>query len=256
MASLLCLCILFFPCFLSVSHAYTFYAGGKDGWVLNPSERYDNWSHRNRFQVNDVIVFKYAKGLDSVLVVSKEGYEKCDLKNPIMKLEDGNSEFKFDRSGPFYFVSGKQGSCEKGQKLMVVVLAQRPPPPYTVGAPPPSGAAPSYSPPVLPSPPQAKPPGVSPSPPSGSPGAKSPSGSPPSATPISPSPPSGTPTSPSPSGSHSPAPSGSHSPGGAKSPSGSPPSGTPSSPSPSFSFSWFAVSWSEISFWFPAVGDT
>ena len=54
MASLLCFCILF-PCFLSVSHAYTFYAGGKDGWVLNPSESYENWSHRNRFQVNDVL---------------------------------------------------------------------------------------------------------------------------------------------------------------------------------------------------------
>lgn len=50
----LSLCI-FFPCFLSLSQAYTFYVGGKDGWVLNPSESYDIWANRNKFRVNDVL---------------------------------------------------------------------------------------------------------------------------------------------------------------------------------------------------------
>uniref|UniRef100_A0A0A0KZL9 Phytocyanin domain-containing protein n=1 Tax=Cucumis sativus TaxID=3659 RepID=A0A0A0KZL9_CUCSA len=115
---------IFFPCFLSLSQAYTFYVGGKDGWVLNPSESYDNWANRNRFRVNDVLVFNYARGSDSVAVVGKEDYDKCDLNNPIVKLEDGNSKFKFDRSGAFYFASGKQGMCENGQKLAVVVISQ------------------------------------------------------------------------------------------------------------------------------------
>ncbi|KAI9083576.1 hypothetical protein K1719_034518 [Acacia pycnantha] len=52
---------------LSLSHARTFYAGNQDGWVLNPSDSYAQWSSRNRFLINDVVVFKYQKGSDSVL---------------------------------------------------------------------------------------------------------------------------------------------------------------------------------------------
>jgi hypothetical protein len=39
----------------SSSSAYKFYVGGKDGWVLNPSESYNHWAGRNRFHVNDVL---------------------------------------------------------------------------------------------------------------------------------------------------------------------------------------------------------
>ncbi|XP_059631929.1 early nodulin-like protein 18 [Cornus florida] len=44
---------------------------------------------------------------------------------PIMKMDDGDSVFKFDRSGPFFFISGNKDNCQKGQKLIVVVLAVR-----------------------------------------------------------------------------------------------------------------------------------
>lgn len=40
---------------LGLSNGYKFYVGGKDGWVLTPSEDYTHWSHRNRFQVNDTL---------------------------------------------------------------------------------------------------------------------------------------------------------------------------------------------------------
>lgn len=40
---------------LGLSNGYKFYVGGKDGWVLTPSEDYSHWSHRNRFQVNDTL---------------------------------------------------------------------------------------------------------------------------------------------------------------------------------------------------------
>lgn len=39
----------------SSSEAYVFYAGGRDGWVLDPTESYNHWARRNRFQVNDTI---------------------------------------------------------------------------------------------------------------------------------------------------------------------------------------------------------
>src|SRR6266487_1644630 len=71
------------------------------------------------------IVFKYKKDSNSVLVVNKEDYDKCNKKNPIKKFDDGDSELQLDRSGPFYFISGKDDNCEKGQKLIVVVLAVR-----------------------------------------------------------------------------------------------------------------------------------
>ncbi|KAG6637326.1 hypothetical protein CIPAW_11G170700 [Carya illinoinensis] len=115
-------------CFLSSSLAYNFYVGGRDGWVLYPSESYSHWAERNRFQVNDTLVFKYKKGTDSVLVVNKDDYYNCNTKNPIKKLEEGDSDFQFDRSGPFFFVTGKDQSCEKGQKLIVIVLAKAPAP--------------------------------------------------------------------------------------------------------------------------------
>ncbi|KAK9907196.1 hypothetical protein M0R45_002198 [Rubus argutus] len=131
------LCVFFLVClssFLSATEGYKFYVGGRDGWVLNPSENYNHWAERRRFQVNDTLYFKYNKGSNSVLVVNKDNFFNCNTSNPIQKLEDGNSEFKFDRSGAFYFISGQDGNCAKGQKLIVIVLAvrnrQTPPAPH------------------------------------------------------------------------------------------------------------------------------
>ncbi|XP_065050159.1 early nodulin-like protein 4 [Musa acuminata AAA Group] len=104
------------------TEAYIFDAGGRDGWVLHSSESYGDWAKRNRFQVADTIVFKYEKGEDSVLVVSKQDYDAYDVSKPIQKLDGGDSVFKFDRSGPFYFISGTPGNCQRGQKLVVVVV--------------------------------------------------------------------------------------------------------------------------------------
>ncbi|KAK9085322.1 hypothetical protein Sjap_025733 [Stephania japonica] len=106
------------------SQAYDFYVGGRDGWVLNPSENFNHWAERNRFQINDTLIFKKGSN-DSVLVVTKEGYNKCDTSSPLERIDGGDLKFKFDRSGPFFFISGDQCSCEKGQKLIVVVLALR-----------------------------------------------------------------------------------------------------------------------------------
>lgn len=88
--------------------------------------------------------FKYNKGSDSVLVVNKQDYDSCNTKNPILKLDDGDSTFKFDKSGPFFFISGIVENCQKGEKLIVVVLSPNhhhtPPSPTTV-APAPSHSA-------------------------------------------------------------------------------------------------------------------
>lgn len=111
--------------FLGSSQAYDFKVGGKDGWVLKPSEGYSHWAQRNRFQVNDSLVFKYKKGSDSVLIVNKNDFFNCNKAKPVQSLTDGNSVYKFDRSGPFYFISGEAENCNKGQKLEIIVLAVR-----------------------------------------------------------------------------------------------------------------------------------
>ncbi|XP_010272421.1 PREDICTED: early nodulin-like protein 2 [Nelumbo nucifera] len=180
-------------CNLCLSQAHDFYVGGRFGWVLNPSEKYNDWAERNRFQVNDTLVFRYKKGEDSVLVTSPEHYYSCNTSEPIMTMVDGFSKFKFDRSGPFYFISGNPGSCAKGQRLIVVVLAVRsntnstpPPPPPQIS-------------PSIPSPPPTASPPKAPSPVSPAPSSKTPVPSPsPANSPVSPSPSSSPPVSPTP----------------------------------------------------------
>ncbi|KAL1210337.1 Early nodulin-like protein 4 [Cardamine amara subsp. amara] len=108
---------------IGLSNGYKFYVGERDGWVLTPSEDYSHWSHRNRFQVNDTLYFKYVKGKDSVLEVSEKEYNTCNTTHPIASLSDGDSLFLLSRSGPFFFVSGNSGNCLKGQKLAVTVMS-------------------------------------------------------------------------------------------------------------------------------------
>uniref|UniRef100_A0A803NA87 Phytocyanin domain-containing protein n=2 Tax=Chenopodium quinoa TaxID=63459 RepID=A0A803NA87_CHEQI len=122
------------------SRGYKFSVGGKDGWVLNPSESYNHWAERNRFQVNDTLFFKLKNGNDSVLVVTREKYNRCNGKKPIKTLTEGKSEYIFGRSGPHYFISSSEDHCKKGQKLVIVVLAVRPKKPSPSPASPPSAS--------------------------------------------------------------------------------------------------------------------
>ncbi|KAK2355259.1 early nodulin protein [Trifolium repens] len=200
--------VLFTALLVSTPQAFKLDVGGTDGWTLNPSENYNSWSGRNRFQINDVIVFKYKKGSDSVLEVKKEDYEKCNKTNPIKKFEDGETEFTLDRSGPFYFISGKDENCEKGQKLTLVVISPRKntsPSVSTPSSPPspsvPAGGPKASSPPSVSTPPAggptASPPSPVTTPPASGPKASTPS-------PVS-TPPAGVPTASSPSVSTPPA---------------------------------------------------
>uniref|UniRef100_A0A7N0SW62 Phytocyanin domain-containing protein n=1 Tax=Kalanchoe fedtschenkoi TaxID=63787 RepID=A0A7N0SW62_KALFE len=138
------------------ANAYKFVVGGRRGWTLNPTEGYGHWAERNRFQVNDTLYFKYDKNTDSVLFVDEEDYKNCNPNKPLLKLEGGDSVFKFDRSGPFFFITANATNCQRGQKLIVVVLAVRsPPPPPHVQPPaatPPPSPAPTSPPPSAPTP--------------------------------------------------------------------------------------------------------
>lgn len=60
---------------------------------------------------------------DSVVEVTREAYLSCNSSDPIAVHGGGEAKVKLGRSGPFYFISGVKESCEKGEKLIVVVLS-------------------------------------------------------------------------------------------------------------------------------------
>lgn len=67
-----------------------------------------------------VVGFKYEK--DSVMVVSEEEYGKCKTSHPVFFSNNGDTVFKFDRAGLFFFISGVSGHCNRGQKMIIKVL--------------------------------------------------------------------------------------------------------------------------------------
>lgn len=150
--------------------ATQFRVGGQKGWSVPGagSEPYNAWAGRLRFQIGDQLLFVYPKETDSVLLVDAAAYNACNASSPVARFDDGSTVFTFDRSGPFFFISGNEASCRANEKLIVVVLADRSgtrtPPAMT---PPPSSAPPAPSPtssPPVPSPSTQPSPGAAPLP--------------------------------------------------------------------------------------------
>ncbi|CAH8328362.1 unnamed protein product [Eruca vesicaria subsp. sativa] len=120
------LCISF-SSFLS-TNANEVTVGGKSGvWKIPTSSPYsfNDWSQKARFNVGDFLVFSYEEGKDSVLQVTRDAYEKCNTTSPIASYNDGNTKVKLEQPGPVYFISGKEGHCQKGQKVLLVVVTPR-----------------------------------------------------------------------------------------------------------------------------------
>ncbi|KAI3831956.1 hypothetical protein MKX03_036593 [Papaver bracteatum] len=128
MKTSLLFCMIFIFCslqyFTVVVHSLEYDVGDTKGWVVpkpNASDIYNEWASKKRFQIDDSIRFKYGK--DSVMVVSDTDYKACNSTQPIFFSNNGNTIFKLDRSGYFYFISGVSGHCERGQKMIIKVLA-------------------------------------------------------------------------------------------------------------------------------------
>ncbi|KAK4754317.1 hypothetical protein SAY87_002421 [Trapa incisa] len=127
-----------------------FKVGGRYGWREpedNNTSMYDEWATMMRFHVGDSLVFEYHN--DSVLSVDKFGYYHCNVSDPILAFNNGNSTVKLDRPGPFYFISGDPVHCLKGQRLIVEVMSPHPihRSPPSIASPPESGSmAPAISP--------------------------------------------------------------------------------------------------------------
>ncbi|CAK9147845.1 unnamed protein product [Ilex paraguariensis] len=126
--------VFVFLTFFSSLHSLTalsveFEVGGNKGWIIPPSKNvqlYNDWASNNRFKIDDTLHFEYKK--DSVMVVTQEEYEKCKSSHPIFFSNNGDTVYRLDRPGLFYFISGVAGHCERGLKMIVKVLEPETPP--------------------------------------------------------------------------------------------------------------------------------
>ncbi|KAF0908877.1 hypothetical protein E2562_030181 [Oryza meyeriana var. granulata] len=171
---------------VSVSSATVYTVGEERGWTVpseNGTESYNHWARRYHYRIGDVLGFKYVN--DSVLVVNHDGYKQCGAPSPVSRFTDGDTKFRLDRSGLFYFISGVPEHCEGGQRMSLRVnydsgradaLGSAPAPGPTVVLPSPVIGSPSpaiVTTPVTPSSPSTSSPSTSPGP---SPGPAQPSG--------------------------------------------------------------------------------
>ncbi|KAK8268057.1 hypothetical protein V6Z11_D11G041400 [Gossypium hirsutum] len=101
---------VFFFSFLII-HFYTvicaeYEVNGDNGWIVpkHDNRTYNNWASTNRFIVNDTIRKVYE-------------YDKCQTSHPQFFSNNGDTDYKLDQPGLFYFISGATGHCQRGQKM-------------------------------------------------------------------------------------------------------------------------------------------
>ncbi|KAF8414202.1 hypothetical protein HHK36_002202 [Tetracentron sinense] len=108
--------------------ATEFQVGGSKEWTVPTDPNafaYNQWAEMKRFQIGDSLLFIYPADKDSVFQVNKEDFTNCNIARPIACFTDGHTSFKFNQSGPYYFISGIQENCNKNEKMVVVVLVVR-----------------------------------------------------------------------------------------------------------------------------------
>ncbi|KAI3987436.1 hypothetical protein MKX01_042440 [Papaver californicum] len=104
---------------------YKFKVGNMNAWGIPTSANlnvYTNWAKKYHPKIGDSLLFLYPPSEDSVIQVTEESFRSCNLKDPILYINNGNSLFNITSEGRFFFTSGKPGNCEKRQKLAVSVL--------------------------------------------------------------------------------------------------------------------------------------
>lgn len=98
--------------------------GGLDAWGVPPSTKpdvYVRWAKSVPVKLGDALFFLYPPSQDSAVQVTAKAFAACDVSDPLLKLEDGNSVFNLTKPGRAYFTSAAPGRCRKGQKLSVDV---------------------------------------------------------------------------------------------------------------------------------------
>ncbi|CAA7025780.1 unnamed protein product [Microthlaspi erraticum] len=123
MKMIMMLCIWAVMAAAEVQVPRVFKVGDEFGWRVplnNDTAVYNHWASSNRFHIGDSLSFVYDK--DSVMEVDKWGFYHCNASDPITAFDNGNSTMNLDRPGLFFFISGSNGHCTNGQRLIVEVM--------------------------------------------------------------------------------------------------------------------------------------
>ncbi|XP_059662162.1 early nodulin-like protein 8 [Cornus florida] len=105
---------------------YQYKVGDLDAWgVPTPGNSlvYTKWSKNQHFKIGDSLLFLYPPSQDSVIQVTEQSHSNCNLTDPILYINNGNSLFNITSPGQFYFTSAVPGHCKKSQKLHISVLS-------------------------------------------------------------------------------------------------------------------------------------
>ncbi|XWS48751.1 hypothetical protein CRYUN_Cryun13aG0103000 [Craigia yunnanensis] len=84
--------------------------GDLDAWGIPTSANpqvYAKWSKYHSFKIGDSLLFLYPPSQDSVILVTEQSYNSCNLKDPILYMNNGNSLFNITKPGEFFFTSGE-----------------------------------------------------------------------------------------------------------------------------------------------------
>ncbi|KAM1760138.1 hypothetical protein ACFX11_003050 [Malus domestica] len=72
---------------------YQYKVGDLDAWGIPTSANpqvYIKWSKYHQFKLGDSFLFLYPPSQDSVIQVTAQSYGSCNLKDPILSMNDGN----------------------------------------------------------------------------------------------------------------------------------------------------------------------
>ncbi|XP_004495503.1 early nodulin-like protein 8 [Cicer arietinum] len=103
---------------------YQYKVGDLDAWGIptsTNSQLYAKWSKFHNLTLGDSLLFLYPPSQDSVIQVTQESYKSCNIKDPILYMNNGNSLFNITSHGDFYFTSGVVGHCQKNQKIHISI---------------------------------------------------------------------------------------------------------------------------------------
>ncbi|XP_072986525.1 blue copper protein 1a-like [Typha latifolia] len=121
----------------AVVRATDYVVGDEKGWGLEVN--YTAWAEAKEFRVGDTILFSYASGAHNVIEVGGPDFRACNVPQPAAAnaLTSGNDVITLSSAGRRWFLCGKEGHCQKGQKVLIPIreaLASPPPmPPPTNG---------------------------------------------------------------------------------------------------------------------------
>ncbi|CAO2175854.1 unnamed protein product [Urochloa humidicola] len=114
--------------------ARDFVVGGNYGWKAQAQpDALTKWASALRFQVGDNLVFKLDGAADSVLEVTRDDFNRCSTAAPLVTHRAATAgaggatavTVPLPRSGPYFFVGGAPGSCQKGERLLLIVLSEK-----------------------------------------------------------------------------------------------------------------------------------